>query len=177
MAEPTSESTESGEPEARSERVPPTGEPSKKRSRRGRMRRIERAELQAFFDDMVRALVKGDGRHAAELFDPPAYLLGDENAQAILTQEEIVGFFTGAKEQYTARGIADTRAEIVRLDRITSRLVMVTLRYPWLADNGSEIGEERASYIIQRGFDGGLKIRVALMRGFSERAVPLAAAH
>ena len=172
MAEPTSESAESAESETPSERVAPATEPGKKRSRRGRMRRIERAELQTFFDDMVRALVRGDGRHAAELFDPPAYLLGDDNAQAILTQEEIVGFFTGMKEQLTAHGVSDTRAEIVRLDRITSRLVMVTLRYPWLAENGAEIGEERASYILQRGFDGGLKIRVALMRGFTEKTIP-----
>lgn len=169
MAEPTTESAELPESGERTERVAPAAE-RKKRSRRGRMRRMERAELQTFFDDMVAALVRGDGKKVAELFDPPAYILGNEMARAVLTQDEIVGFFSGAKDEYQARGVLGTRAEIVRLDRITNRLVMVTLRFPWLAKDGAEVGEERSSYIVQRAVDGHIKIRVAIMRGTAERA-------
>lgn len=61
------------------------------------------------------------------------------NSQADLEQ-----VFSGAKEQYNARNITDTRAEIVKLDWPTSRIAIVQVRWPYLDAQGSTRRARRA---------------------------------
>jgi hypothetical protein len=62
-------------------------------------------EVQVFLDRLARAITAGDGKAAAALWAVPALVLGDTEARAIATREEVAQFFGGAKEQYNAKGI------------------------------------------------------------------------
>ena len=73
--------------------------------------------------------------------------------------------FGGAKAQYNARGITDTRPDILRLDWVTHRIAIVEVRWPYLAADGDEVGEETSTYIIRREPDGQLAIRAAVLHG------------
>jgi ketosteroid isomerase-like protein len=136
------------------------------RSESGRDRR---EEVQRFLDRMGRAVTSGDGRTVAGMWEVPALVLEDERVMAIQSSQEIKQFFGGAKEQYNARGITDTRAEIVRLDWATAKIAMVEVRWPYLDAKGSVHGEERSTYTLRRDEAGTLKLRVAVMHGASER--------
>lgn len=126
------------------------------------------ARVQSLLDRFARALTAGDGEAAAAVWETPAFVMGAGMARAVSTQDEVVAFFSGAKEQYNSRGIADTRAEIQRLDWVTDDLVVVDVRWPYLKANGEEIGEERSTYTLMKGSGGELRIRSILMRGASE---------
>ncbi len=126
------------------------------------------AQVQRVLDRFARALTAGDGQGAAAVWETPAFVLGAGMARAVSTHDEVVAFFSGAKEQYTSRGIADTRAEIERLDWVSDDLVVADVRWPYLKENGEEIGEERSTYTLMKGSGGELRIRSILMRGASQ---------
>lgn len=128
----------------------------------------DNAEVQEFLDRMGRAVTSGDGRAAAQMWENPALVLGDEQAMAISSSKELEQFFGGAKEQYNAKGITDTRAEIVRLDRPTERIAIVEVRWPYLDSRGSSHGSETSTYTLRRDDKGTLKLRMAVMHGASE---------
>src|SRR5437762_6752672 len=81
--------------------------------------------VQDFLDQLGRAITSGDGAAAAALWTAPALVLGDDMERAITTTEELVAWFGGAKARYNARGIVETRAELVRLTWPTDRIVIV----------------------------------------------------
>ena len=78
---------------------------------------------------------------------------------------ELQDVFGGAKAQYNARGITDTRPDILRLDWLTDRLAIVEVRWPYLTADGDEVGEETSTYVIRREPDGQLAIRATVMHG------------
>ena len=121
--------------------------------------------VQEFLDGMGQALTAGDAEAVADMWQAPAYVLGDDLAQTVMEHAELVQFFSGAREQYNARGITDTHPDIVRLDEITDRIVCVRVRWPWIDDKGREIGGETSTYTLRR--DGGeeWKVRIAVMHG------------
>ncbi len=130
--------------------------------------RDRRDEVQHFLDRMGRGVTSGDGRTVAAMWEVPALVLGDDHAMSIGTAHEIEQFFGGAKEQYNAKGITDTRAEIVRLEWATPKIAIVQVRWPYLDAQGNVHGEERSTYTLRRDEAGNLKLRVAVMHGASE---------
>lgn len=137
-----------------------------KKGAEGKQERTER--VQRVLDRFARALTAGDGEAAADVWATPAFVIGAGMARAVSTREEVVAFFSGAKEQYNSRGISDTRAEIQRLDWVSDDLVVADVRWPYLKASGEEIGEERSTYTLMRGKGGELEIRSILMRGASQ---------
>jgi ketosteroid isomerase-like protein len=121
--------------------------------------------VQAYLDRFAEALTEGDGEAIAKMWQTPAYVLGAEMARVVNTPEEVAEFFGGAREQYNAMGVTDTKAEIVRLDEISDRLVMVRVHWPWLDADDNEIGGETSTYTLAREGDGDWKLRVAVMHG------------
>lgn len=121
--------------------------------------------VQAYLDRFAEALTAGDGETIATMWETPAYVLGADMARVVNTPEEVAEFFGGAREQYNAQGVTDTKAEIVRLDEISDRLVMVRVHWPWLDAQGNEVGGEASTYTLSREKDGDWKLRVALMHG------------
>lgn len=136
---------------------------------KGASSKQERTErVQRVLDRFARALTAGNGEAAADVWATPAFVIGGGMARAVSTRDEVVAFFSGAKEQYTSRGITDTRAELQRLDWVSDDLVVADVRWPYLTANGEEIGEERSTYTLMKGKNGELEIRAILMRGASQ---------
>jgi hypothetical protein len=128
----------------------------------------QQAEVQLFLDRFGRAVTSGDGRAAAELWETPALVLGDDQVMAVGSAKEVEQFFGGAKEQYNARGITDTRAEIVKLEWPTEKIAFVEVRWPYLDASGETKGEETSTYVLRREGNGRLKLRAAVMHGARE---------
>lgn len=129
-----------------------------------------RSEVQALLDRLARAVTTGDGKAAAALWAVPALILGETEARTIGTPAELETHFGGAKEQYNARGITDTRAEIVELKWLTPRIATVQVRWPYLDRQGQEVGEETSTYTLRRDEGGALKLQAAVMHGASTGA-------
>jgi hypothetical protein len=125
------------------------------------------ASVQDFLDRFARAVTAGDERTIATMWETPALVLGDHEVRAVSSTDDVAAFFSGAKEQYNARGITDTRAEIIREEWVSERMVIVDVRWPYLDEHGNEVGEESSTYTLRRDDSGALKLRVALMRGAS----------
>ena len=121
--------------------------------------------VQGFLDALGVALTSGDTPSLIEMWDTPAFVLSDDLDQAITDPDELRNMFAGAREQYNARGVTGTRAEIVRLDEITDRIVSVRVRWPWLNEDGEEIGAEVSTYTLRRDEDGDWKLRITIMHG------------
>lgn len=126
---------------------------------------MNRSEVQELLDRMARAITAGDGRTMAEIWETPALVLGDEQVMAVTSSQEVEQFFGGAKEQYNARGIVDTRAEIVSLTWPTDHIAIVEVRWPYLDAQGANRGEETSTYTLRRDDRGQLRLRVAVMHG------------
>lgn len=121
--------------------------------------------VRALLDQLARAMTSGDGEAAAAVWATPALVLGDDVALTVRSRTEIRDVFGSATPQYNARGITDTRPDILRLDWITHRLAIVEVRWPYLSAEGEEIGEETSTYVIRREPDGELAIRASIMHG------------
>ena len=121
--------------------------------------------VQRFFDRFARALTAGDGRTIAQMWSVPALVLGDTMARAVNSTAEVERFFAGAKDQYHATGITDTRAELQRIEWLTRRIAVVDVRWPYLDAAGEETGEESSTYVLRRDDSGELKMQAVLMRG------------
>jgi ketosteroid isomerase-like protein len=121
--------------------------------------------VQEFLDQFANALTAGDGRTIATMWETPALVISDQNVMAVTSRQEVEQFFSGAKELYNRMGIADTRAEIVRLDWATDRIAMVEVRWPYLDAQNHEVGEESSTYTLRRDDQGDLKLRAVAMHG------------
>ena len=128
----------------------------------------DNAAVRALLVGLAHALTSGDGKSAAATWATPALVIADDLALTVTSHDELQEVFGGAKAQYNARGIADTRPDILRLDWVTDRLVIVEVRWPYLAADGDEIGEETSTYVIRREPDGRLAIRASVMHGEAE---------
>jgi hypothetical protein len=122
---------------------------------------------------MARAVVTGDGPAVAKLWEVPALVVGDEAVIPVSALSEVEQFFGGAKEQYNASGITDTRPEIVHLEWATPRIALVEVRWPYLDAEGRQRGSEISTYAMRRDITGALKLRAAIMHGASEGAAPM----
>jgi hypothetical protein len=125
-------------------------------------------EVQDFLDRFARALTAGDTHTIAALWETPAYVLGDNDVHDVRSIDEVERFFAGARQQYNAQGITDTRAEIVKLDWPTERIVVVQVRWPYLDAAGRQLGAETSTYTLRRDGAGRLRLRVAVMHGVEE---------
>jgi hypothetical protein len=121
--------------------------------------------VQEYLNGFAQALTAGDGAAIAEMWETPAFVLGHDMARVVNEPEEVADFFGGARAQYAAIGITDTRAEIVRIDEISDHLVMVRVRWPYLDGEGREMGAETSTYTLTRNGSGEWKLRIAVMHG------------
>jgi hypothetical protein len=121
--------------------------------------------VQTFFDQFARALTAGDGKAIGGMFAVPALVLGDKSVQILSERQEIERFFGGAREQYHALGVTDTRAEIHRLEWLSNRIVVADVRWPYLDARGNEKGAEASTYTLRRDDAGELRVQVVVMQG------------
>lgn len=121
--------------------------------------------MQRFFDRFARALTSGDSRSMAQMWAVPALVLGDTTVQAVGSADAVELIFGGAKYEYNARGITDTRAELQRVEWLTRRIAIVDVRWPNLDAAGVKRAEESSTYVLRRDDSGELKLQAAVMRG------------
>lgn len=121
--------------------------------------------VKEYLNAFKEALTAGDGAAIAEMWETPAFVLGQDMARVVNEPEEVAQFFGGAREQYAGIGITDTRAEIIRLDEITDHMVIVRVRWPYLDAQGREMGAECSTYTLVRQGSGEWKMRIAVMHG------------
>src|SRR6266705_2648333 len=81
-------------------------------------RRTHDGEIQSLLDQIAQAVTAGDGDSIAQLWEPPAFIVGPTMAMVIESHGQAAKLFGGAKADYNARGIIDTRADIVDLEWI-----------------------------------------------------------
>jgi len=124
-----------------------------------------RAEAQDLFNQLARALTRGDGARVAALWELPAIVIADEGVIALASVSQIADYFGRAKARYNTRGIVDTRADIRDLERIGERLVIASVRWPYLDAAGKTVGAETSDYTLRRDDTGALRIRGVLMHG------------
>ena len=121
--------------------------------------------LQEFFDRFTSALTNGDGKAIAQMWETPAYFIGDEMIRSEENPLEVEKFFGSAKEMYASKGISGTRAELGPVQWVTDRIVEVDVRFPYLEAAGEEQGEESSRYTLRRDDEGEFKFCVVVMRG------------
>lgn len=131
-----------------------------------------RGEVQDFFDGMARGLTTGDGEVVATMFELPALLISDDGVIAVESTAQIAKLFGDAWAQHNARGEVDTRADLLDLERIGSKVVVATVRWPHLDADHKEIAAESSDYTLRRDDQGRLRIRSVLMRGVAPRPSP-----
>lgn len=123
------------------------------------------ADINAFMQKFARALSAGDGKTIATMWSVPALVLSDQGSIAVSSRDEVEKFFSGAKEQYAARGINQAAPEIQSTDWLTGRIAMARVRWPYIDSKGHEMGEESSTYTFRRDDGGELKMSAIVMHG------------
>lgn len=121
--------------------------------------------VQDFLEGFALALTEGAVDAIASMWELPAIVVADDYVEAVQDKSDIADLFEGAREHYNSAGVTDTRPEIVRLDEITDSIVVVRVRWPWLDDDGHEVGAECSTYVLRHNAIGEWKIRSVIMHG------------
>jgi hypothetical protein len=121
-------------------------------------------QIQRFLERLGQAMSVGDLSGVAGCWGLPALVLSDESAISMSDVDEIKQFFARAAEGYRTQGLVATRPQLERVEQLTDRLAAVDVRWPTFDAAGAEQSSERSHYILWRGDDQQLHIRVALTR-------------
>lgn len=130
-----------------------------------RTEHVLHGEVQDLLDQLARAVTAGDGETVASLWEVPGFVIGNDEVVPVASKEQLAEFFGGAKGEYNERGITGTRADILDLERVGERVVIVAVRWPYLTAEGKTVGSESSDYTLRRDDSGKLKVRSVLMRG------------
>jgi hypothetical protein len=141
----------------------------RRRPDNGSTRQARDAAVQKFLGDFARALSAGDGKTIATMWEVPALVTSDAGLKAVASRQEVEQFFSGAKEQYSARGIEEAIPQIQAVDWVTERIAITRVRWPYVDRSGREIGEESSTYTLRRDDDGALKLCAVVMHGEKQR--------
>jgi ketosteroid isomerase-like protein len=122
------------------------------------------SSVEDFVTRYADALVAGDGRTIASMWEPPALVLADDGVTYVSSTLEVERFFAAAKDKYFAHGVVRTRPEILREDWATQRIVVADILWRNLDAQGDEVGREASTYMLRRSDEGELKLHVVLIR-------------
>lgn len=112
--------------------------------------------IQRFLDGFVQDLTAGDGKAAAARFDYPALMVmsavGDSGGNRLLGDERgVAAFFAQAPDQYHAKGIYETFADVERVDWIADDLALVRVHLPYIDADGNDMGDgETSAYVLRK---------------------------
>lgn len=118
-----------------------------------------------FLEMFALSLTEGATDSIAQMWETPALIIGDDAVHQVTERADLVDMFAGAREHYNSAGVTDTRPEIIRLDEITDKVVIVRVRWPWLDDEGNELGAEVSTYTLRHSSLGEWRIRCVVMHG------------
>lgn len=112
-----------------------------------------RREIGHMLAAFAQAVMLGDARSVAALWEVPALVISDEGTRAIATLDEVAMYFEGVSKEYARRGVSGARPEIQRVSWLTDRLVTVVVRWPYLAADGRDLGRVESSTLVLRRND------------------------
>lgn len=121
--------------------------------------------VRMFFARYESALGSCDAQELAQMWSTPAFVMDDGGANVIGSVKEVERFFDGTRRERDQLGIADTRADVVRIEWATENIAVVDVRFPYRTNEGNEVGEELSRFVLLREPSGSLKLRMALLRG------------
>jgi hypothetical protein len=130
-----------------------------------RVKPAPRGEVQELLNQVARAVTAGDGNAVAMLWEVPGVIIAADAVTPITSRAQLEAMFGAGKAEYNARGIVDTRPDILEEDWVGDRLVVVKVRWPYLDASGRETGAEASDYTMRRDPSGRLRICAILMRG------------
>lgn len=123
-------------------------------------------EIHELFERFARAFTHGDTEAIAQIWGVPSLVMHEGTSRAVGSLGEVKQFFGDTPAQYNKQGVVDTRAEVERIDWATDLIVLAKVRWPYLDQDGREVGEERSTYVVMRdGIGGPWKIWAAVMQG------------
>jgi ketosteroid isomerase-like protein len=122
-------------------------------------------EVQHFLDRFAAAVNASDGEAATHLWETPALVVGDHMTMAVGSDEQVAKMFGSAKDHLKSRGATDTRAEILGLEDLTPRVVLVTAHFDWLDGDGEQVGGETTTFTLRRDRDGAFRVKTSVMHG------------
>jgi len=124
----------------------------------------DESQIVAFLERYGAALSNGDLPEIAASWAVPSLVLSDEGAIAVTDPAQVTSFFGQAVAWYRSNGIAATEPALELAEALSERLTAVEVRWAQIDAAGAELGSELSAYILHRGDDGQLRIRVALTR-------------
>lgn len=119
----------------------------------------ERA-IQRFLESFTQSLTSGDGRATAACFEYPSLMVMSAvgeygGTQAIRDADEAAGFFDQAPDQYHAKGVDQTFPDIQDVQWIAHDLALVRVHFPYLDDDGNDMGDgETSVYVVRKSGPG-----------------------
>lgn len=123
--------------------------------------------VKEFLQRFANALTEGEVDALTTMWAAPSFVLSDDMELAITSAEQVHRFFLGARDEYEAKGITQTRPDIRSIDWLTARIAVVTVRWPYLDDRGNEQGDETSTYLVKFAGEEP-RIHAAVMHGASE---------
>ena len=125
---------------------------------------MDEDQIRSFLERYGQALSSGDLATIVSCWAVPALVLSDQGSVAVSDPAEIERFFGQAVQAYHARGWMSTRPDLHSFEALSATLLSVDVH--WLAYDaaGDQQSSERSYYLLARGSDRQLRIRVAVTR-------------
>ncbi len=129
----------------------------------------EVAHLLAAF---AQAIMLGDARAVATLWEVPALVISDGGTRSLSTTGEVGMYLEGVARRLDERGVSGVRPEIQRMSWSTDRLVTVLVRWPYLSADGCDVGKaETSSYVLRRSDGDHLRVVAVIEMGLEPEIV------
>jgi len=91
-------------------------------------------------------------------------------AMQVQSDAAVKKMFGSAKKMMTDMGVTETRAEILGLESLTPKVVMVTAHFDWLDAEGEQVGGEATTFTLRRDDTGALRVKSSVMHGQETKA-------
>ena len=108
-----------------------------------------------FFDHFVAAFATFDPTRIADLFATPGVTLrADGSLAALMTREDVIGYYRAAIEGYYRNGCRSCRWARLQVTPTGSRSMLAAVTWDLLRENGSTMVTWRQSYYLRDAEDG-----------------------
>jgi hypothetical protein len=129
-------------------------------------------DVRSFLEGFVGRLVSGDARAAAELWDVPALVMGDERVHGAMSNAELARLFSDALlEREFDKGVASARDGLEPMalradtvDWLSQRVATVSAAWPGRKLGGFLRNVEASTFLVRVDRHQHFKIRALLLR-------------
>ena len=111
------------------------------------------ALLADFFDRYGAALTSGDVAAVARCYALPGMVVADSYSFTFSTPAAVALSFLGAAPSYREQRIVAAHAQLLDVRQLSEALIMVTVDWEYLADDGGALTGEQYHYLLRT--DGG----------------------